>query len=343
MKRVGTASAKKPTLVFFEVEGWEKRIIQKRFPKAKLVCFKEVYNPDMIKEIKEATVLSPFIYSDLSKKTLSKFSKLKLVTTRSTGFDHIDIDYCKRKKIPVSNVPHYGENTVAEHTFALILSLSRNIHKAWVRTTRQDFTLKGLRGFDLKDRTIGVVGTGRIGQHVIKMAKGFGMNVLAFDVNQDKFLAEILGFKYVPLETVLRKSDIVSLHVPYNKKTHHLINKKNIKFFKKGSLLINTARGGVIDTDAIIYALDNKIISGLGLDVLEGELMFQDEEKVAFGNTSREKLAMLLKNNILLHRENVVITPHIAFDSHEAVNRILNTTLDNIEAYLNGAPQNRVN
>ncbi len=333
----------KTKAVFFEIEGWEKRLIRKALSKCDVVFFKEKFNSDMIPEIKGAHILSPFIYSNFDKNVLSKFPKLKLITTRSTGFDHVDIDYCRRKKVAVTNVPYYGENTVAEHTFALILSLSRNIHKAYVRTTRQDFSLKGLRGVDLKGRTLGVVGTGRIGHHVIKMAKGFDMDVLAYDVVQDKFLSEFLGFQYASLEKVLRHSDIVTLHVPYNKKTHHLINKKNIKFFKKGSLLINTARGGVLDTDAIIYALDNKILSGLGLDVLEGEMLFLDEEQVAFSETSRAKLSMLLKNHILLHRENVVITPHIAFDSHEAVDRILDTTLDNIKAFLDGLPKNRVN
>lgn len=329
--------------VFFEIEGWEKRVLQKALPKVDIVCFKDRFQPEMISKIKGAHILSPFIYSNLVKKDLSKFSKLKMITTRSTGFDHVDLDYCRRKKVVVSNVPHYGENTVAEHTFALILSLSRNIHKAYVRTTRQDFSLKGLRGVDLNGRTLGVVGTGRIGLHVIRMAKGFGMNVIAFDVQEDKFISDILGFKYAPLEKVLRHSDIVSLHVPYNKNTHHLINKKNIKFFKKGSILINTARGGVVDTDAIIYALDKKIIAGLGLDVLEGEMLFQDEEQIAFGENSREKLSMLLKNHILLHRENVVITPHIAFDSHEAVDRILDTTIDNIKAFVDGVPKNCLN
>lgn len=333
----------KRKIVFFECEDWEKKVIKKALPNCDLIFYKDPFRSEMIPAIKNAYILSPFIYSFLDKKILSKFPKLKMIATRSTGFDHIDKEYCRRKKIMVCNVPHYGENTVAEHTFALILSLSRNIHKAYVRTTRQDFSLKGLRGFDLQDRTLGVVGTGRIGLHVIKMAKGFGMNVLACDVNQDKFISEILGFTYVTLEKLLKMSDIVSLHVPYNKGTHHLINEKNIKLMKKDSLLINTARGGVVDTDAIIQALDKKVLAGVGLDVLEGEMLFKDEEDIAFKEQSKEKLSTLIKNHILLHRENVVITPHIAFDSTEAVRRILDTTLENIKNFIAGNPKNEVN
>jgi D-lactate dehydrogenase len=301
----------------------------------------EIY-ADILKEIKPCEVISVFIYSKTTKDLIQKLPKLRLIATRSTGFDHIDMKACKAKGVKVANVPHYGENTVAEHTFALILSLSRNIHKAFIRTTHVDFSLEGLQGFDLKGKTIGIVGTGRIGLHVIRMAKGFGMKVLAFDVKKDSFLSEVLDFEYVPLETLLKSSDIISLHRPYNEKTHHLINRERIHRIKKGALLINTARGGLVDTHALTKALDSGILGGAGLDVLEEEEMIKEEKELLSKNYPEDKLRLLVQNHILLHRENVVITPHMAFNSREASDRILETTLSNIENFILGTPQNLV-
>ena len=231
---------------------------------------------------------------------------------------------------------------MAEHTFALILSLSRNLHRAYVRTVRGDFSLTGLQGFDLKGKTLGIVGAGRIGMHVIKMAKGFGMRVLAYDTRQDPFLSEVLDFRYAPLEQLLAESDIVSLHTPYSPSTHHLINREMFGRMKRGALLINTARGGLVDTNALVWALDRGIVSGAGLDVLEGEDLVKEERQLLEKDFSKERLVTALKNNILLHRENVVITPHIAFDSREALQRILDTTVANIVGFFQEAPINLV-
>jgi D-lactate dehydrogenase len=267
---------------------------------------------------------------------------LKLVATRSTGFDHIDLEACKENKIIVSNVPSYGENTVAEHTFALILSLSRNIYKAYTRSLRYDFTIEGLKGFDLKDKTLGVIGAGRIGLHVIRIAKGFGMNVLAYDVNQNDLLAEVLGFEYVSLEELLSKSDVITLHVPYNKFTHHLINKDRVKLIKKGAILINTSRGAVVDTEALIEALNKGILAGAGLDVLEGEELIKEEKQLLYDQKKLEVLSNLVRGHILLSKENVVFTPHIAFYSQEALERILEITVQNILTFSSANPQNVV-
>jgi D-lactate dehydrogenase len=287
-------------------------------------------------------VLSVFIYSQLSRSLIRRLRGAKLIATRSTGFDHIDLAVCKTRKMMVSNVPAYGENTVAEHTFALILALSRNVHKAYVRTVKGDFSLEGLQGFDLKGKTLGVVGAGRIGLHVIKMAKGFGMEVLAYDIQQNPFLSEVLGFRYVPLPELLRRADIVTLHLPYRPATHHLMNQDTFRLMKRGALLINTARGGLIETHALVEALDAGIVGGAGLDVLEGEEFVKEERQVLEQDFPKERLITALKNHILLHRENVVITPHIAFDSREALQRILDTTVANIVGFLNGAPLNLV-
>jgi len=239
-------------------------------------------------------------------------------------------------------VPSYGENTVAEHTFALILALSRKVHQSYVRVQRDDFSLDGLRGFDLKGRTLGVIGAGKIGLHVIKIARGFGMRVLVYDVRQDAFLAELLNFSYSPLERLLAESDIVTLHAPYLPATHHLMNRETFRMMKRGALFINTARGGLVDTDALVWALDEGVVGGAGLDVLEGEELVKEERQLLSKDFPKEKLATALKNHILLHRENVVITPHIAFDSREALQRILETTVSNILSFVKGTPSNLV-
>lgn len=329
-------------IAFFEIKDWEQKELGEIFKKDQLYFSQEPLFLENIKSAKECQVISVFIYSKLEKEVLEKLPDLKLITTRSTGFDHIDLDYCRCKGIGVCNVPFYGENTVAEHTFALILALSRNVHKSYVRGLRGDFAIEGLKGFDLKGRTIGVVGAGNIGLHVIRIAKGFGMEVLASDVKQNKFLAEVLGFQYVPLEELLGKSDIISLHVPSNPQTSHLINKQNIKLMKKGAILINTSRGSVVETDALLEALDKGIISGAGLDVLEGEELIKEEKQLLYGKQNPEALKQLLKDHIILNKDNVVYTPHIAFYSQEALERILQTTVQSIKSFQNGLLQNLV-
>ena len=296
-----------------------------------------------ISKFAKVDAVSVFIYSTIKKDLINGLKNLRLIATRSTGFNHIDVHDAKKKGIVVCNVPYYGENTVAEHTFALILSLSRNIHKAYMRTLRNDFSLEGLRGFDLKGKTIGVIGAGSIGLHVVRMAKGFGLNVLVYDLRHNHFLAETLDFKYTSLDELLSHSDIITLHCPSNAETFHLLNMKNIGKVKKGALFINTARGDLIETQALHYALNSGIFAGAGLDVFEGEELVKEENQMLSKNVPVEKLHALLQKNILLKMENVILTPHMAFDSVEAVERILQTTVDNIAAFDNKSPQFVVN
>jgi D-lactate dehydrogenase len=332
-----------PKAVFFEATAAEKEFIRhsplKRIRPLSLLQAAHETDPSILKTIEIASV---FIYSSLNAETLRRMPKLKMIATRSTGYDHIDLRGCRKRGIVVSNVPFYGENTVAEHTFALILALSRKVHQAYFRTIRGDFSFDGLEGFDLKDKTIGIIGTGHIGIHAARIARGFGMRVIAFDVKPNTFLAETLGFAYVPFDELLGASDIISLHAPYNTKTHHLIHKNNIRKIKRGALLINTARGALVETEALTLALDQGILSGAGLDVLEGEELIKEERQILSKEFSAERLKTLVQNHILLNRENVVITPHIAFNSREAFLRIFETTVDNIEAYLTGHPKNVV-
>lgn len=326
----------------FEIADWEKEVLSAEMKDYGIVFSSEELNENTANLATDCQAVSVFIYSFLSRNILEKMPSLKLICTRSTGFDHIDIEYCREKGITVCNVPTYGENTVAEHTFALILSLSRNVHEAYLRTIRMDFSMKGLMGFDLKGKTLGVIGTGHIGLRVIKIAKGFGMNVVAFDVNKNHFMAEFLGYDYLPLESVLQKSDIITLHAPHNRSTHHLINLENIRMIKHGALLINTARGALVDTNALMLGLDEGILGGAGLDVLEGEDLIKEERQLLSNNYPVENLKTLLSNHILLRRDNVIITPHIGFNSKEALMRILKTTAFNIRSFESGKPENVV-
>ncbi len=331
------------TIAFFEVTPKEKKYLKKKFKKDyEILLHKEELNPDTAELIKNVDVISPFIYSKIDSEVLSKANKLKLIATRSTGFNHIDIKTTEKKNISVANVPYYGENTVAEHTFALILALSRNLHKAYVRTIKNDFTLQGLQGFDLKGKTLGVIGAGSIGVHVIKIAKGFGMKVIASDARPNHILVELLDFKYVSLDELLQNSDIITLHCPYNTHTHHLINMGNINKVKKGTLFINTARSGIIEPQALYHAIEKGIFSGAGLDVFEGEELLKEENQMLTKNVSVEHLEAILKRNILLRNENVIITPHMAFDSAEAVERILDTTVENIISFFEDKKYHKV-
>ncbi len=333
----------KHTIASFETAPDEEPYLRKNLSKGlSLRFYAEQAEKCDSKAFRDIEIASIFIYSQMTEAVLKKMPRLKLIATRSTGYDHIDMAYCAKKKITVSNVPFYGENTVAEHTFALILALSRKVHQAYFRTIRGDFSFQGLQGFDLKDKTIGIIGTGHIGLHAIRIAKGFGMKVLAYDVKKNTLMAETLGFEYSSLNDLLPKCDIISLHAPYLKETHHLINATNIQLIKKGALLINTARGALVDTSALAKALDQGILSGAGLDVLEGEDLIKEERQILSKDFPADHLKTMLENHILLNRENVVITPHIAFNSKEAFLRILDTTVANIKGYLEGKPDNVV-
>ncbi len=330
---------------YFFGEEWEEQFVRAKLPNENIVFhdgslakFPELSDPD-------AQVLCTFIESNIGENELSRFPSLKLIATRSTGFDHIDMKTAKARGVAVANVPYYGENTVAEFAFALLLALSRKIIDADERVRETGiFSLENLRGFDLAGKTIGVVGCGHIGMHVIRMANGFNMKVIGFDVNKNDELAQKFNFTYLPLEELLAASDIVTIHVPYNEHTHHLLNKENIGKIKKGAYLINTARGAVVETEALIDALKNGILAGAGLDVLEEEGDMNDEVALLTSPHPKEdELKIALENHYLINHPRVIVTPHMAFDTSEAVERILNTTIENIKSFVTGKPVNIVN
>lgn len=326
---------------FFEVQEWEKDQLRLAFPNAELVF--EKLTAENVSKYNGTEIASCFIYSSIDKKTLDAMPRLKYIATRSTGYDHIDIDHCSQKKIVVSNVPEYGSNTVAEHTFALILSLTRKIYQSVNQAKSFNFDHSKIRGIDLEGKTIGIAGLGKIGEHVLRIAGGFGMNALVYNRSQNAELQKKYNFQYVDLGELLKHSDIISLHLPHNKQTNHIINKENILTMKKGSHLINTARGGLIETEAIVLGLERGILEGVALDVLEEEKEMSEEAAI-LTSEYRDKVNMqnLVYNHILMNHPKVLITPHNAFNSREALMRITHTTIENIKTYLSGSPINEV-
>ncbi len=328
-------------IAFFEAESWEQQELKRALSNHTLTFIPTPLKKTHVKKLPNTEALVVFIYSKVTADIIAQLPKLKLIATMSTGYDHIDLEACRKRNIKVATVPFYGENTVAEHTMALILALSRKLPQSIEQTKRGNFKVDRIRGFDLKGKTLGVIGTGHIGQHVIRMAKGFDMNVIAFDVKKDVKLARKLQFTYVRMEKLLAESDIVTLHVPYNKQTHHLINLTNIRKMKKGAYLINTARGGLVDNTALLRAIKSKHLAGAGLDVLEEEATIK-EEKQLLSKQFKGDLLTVLEGHMLLSDPRVIITPHNAFNSKEALQRILDTTVENLKAFSKGKKLNLV-
>lgn len=333
-------------IAFLEAIDWEKETL-KKFPEflQMVDLYPEALNLDNVSKFKDYEIISCFINSQFSKEVIEELPNLKIIVTRSTGFDHLDINICKEKGILVSNVPSYGSHTVAEFTIGLMICLIRKIYDAYDRVRKTgSFNLEGLKGKELFNKNIGVIGTGRIGTNVIRIANGFEMKVLAYDKYPNDQLAQQLSFEYVSLEKLLTESDIITLHVPYNSETHHLLNKNNINLIKSGAYVINTSRGGVIETEALYQALKSGKIAGAALDVLEEEASIKEEQELlAKGKiTESEKLKTILLNHIFIDLDNVIVTPHNAFNTEEALQSIIEIAIENIESYINGKPINIV-
>jgi len=327
----------------FEAEDWERAALSSLEADHTLEVFPGELTQASVEKAADAEVISIFIYSSIDRALLDRLPRLKLIACRSTGVDHVDLEACRERGIIVCNVPRYGEYTVAEHVFALLLTISHRMEEAIARTRAGNFSPRGLQGFDLRGKTLGVVGTGDIGREVIRIANGFGMHVLAFDVNPNDDAARALGFRYVDLETLLRESDIISLHVPSTPATHHLLSDEQFATMRKGVVLINTARGDIIDIRALARALAEGKVSAAGLDVLPEEPTIREEaELLRSVYERRHDLSTLLAGEILVRMKNVVVTPHSAFNTREAVQRILETTVENIRAFIQGHPQHVV-
>lgn len=262
-----------------------------------------------------------FVNDTVDKQVIDKLVEynIKLILLRCAGYNNVDLKYCYGK-IHVFRVPAYSPYAVAEHAMALLLTLDRKIHKAYIRTRNFNFNIDGLQGFDLHGKTIGVIGTGKIGKCFIDICKGFGMKVIAYDMYQSE------GIDYVSLDELFKQSDIISLHCPLTKETHHIINKDNISKMERKPIILNTSRGGLINTKDLIDAIRGRLISGACLDV------YEEESNIFFKDYSSE----IIEDDVLLEliaMPNVIVTSHQAYLTNEALDNIASTTMDNAEAF----------
>lgn len=281
-------------------------------------------------------VVCPFVNDDLSRPVLEQLAAggTRLIALRSAGYNHVDLAAAHALGLTVVRVPAYSPHAVAEHAVGLVLALCRHLHRAYNRTREGDFSLHGLTGFDLHGKSVGVVGSGQIGQVFAQIMRGFGCQVLAYDPYPNPAI-EALGGRFVGFDQLLAESDIISLHCPLNDATRHLVNADSLQRMKRGAMLINTGRGALVDTPALIEALKSGQLGYLGLDVYEeeAEIFFADRSDLPLQD---DVLARLLTF------PNVIITAHQAFLTREALAAIAGTTLDNIGAWRQGAPVNLV-
>jgi len=319
-------------IAFFELEGWEEPRLRKEFVGQDLFLTREALTAENARGVRDVEVASIFIGSRVDRAVLDELPNLKAIVTRSAGVDHIDVEACRERGISVYNVPDYGPDTIAEHTLMLILMLARRVKELELALRKPEFKPVEMRGWELKGKTIGVVGTGRIGSRVAKLALALGMRVLAYDVVRNEELERTHGVQYVDLDTLLSSSDVITLHLPLTPQTRYLINRGNIRKVKRGALLVNTARGELVEVEALIEALDEGLLAGAALDVVEGEWVFSDAWRKAMNralNQEQHRKALLALK--LASYPNVILTPHVAYNTWEAVERIWDAVIATVK------------
>jgi D-lactate dehydrogenase len=286
--------------------------------------------PSSVKLAVGFDVVCAFVNDKINRETLTNLHEIgvKLIALRCAGFNNLDLQAADELNIKVMRVPAYSPHAVAEHTVALILSLNRKIHKAYNRVRDNNFSLERLEGFDVYNKTVGVIGTGNIGSVFANIMKGFGCKVLAYDIHKNSALTDI-GVEYVDLPSLFMNSDIVSLHCPLNPSTAQIINRNTLGMMKKGSMLINTSRGKLINTADVIEALKTRHLGYLGIDV------YAEEERIFFKDLSERIIDDELISRLMTF-PNVLITAHQAFMTHEALEQIARTTLNNISDFSKG-------
>lgn len=328
-------------VAFFDAHKFERSVFERTNEtfRHELVFFEHRLNRDTVVVAKGFQVICSFVNDQLDRESLTwlKSNGIQLVALRSAGFNHVDVLAARELALPIVRVPEYSPYAVAEHAVALLSTLNRKIHRSYQRVKELNFSLEGLVGMDLHGKTVGVIGTGKIGSVFARIMTGFGCKLLLHDQAPNKRLEEELKATYVSLEALYSQSHIISLHVPLNPSTRYLINHTALSQMRKGVFLINTGRGALINTKDLIQALKTGHLGGAGLDV------YEEEEKVFFQDHSDE----ILQDDVLarlLTFPNVIITSHQAFLTHEALENIADTTLRNITDFENGKPlQNRVN
>ena len=326
-------------LAFFDTKDYDKLLFDEYNKKYgyEITYLESKLNSETAPLAKGYDAICIFVNDIVDQKTIKilKDCGVKLIALRCAGFNNVDMKHMD-KDIKVVRVPAYSPYAVAEHAAALLLTLDRKIYKAYQRTRKYNFTLNGLLGFDIHGKTVGVVGTGKIGTCFIDIMKGFGTNIIAYDLYPNKELAKEKGFKYVTLDELYKKSDIISLHCPLTEDNTKMINKDTIQKMKKGVVIINTSRGKLIDTEDLIYELEQEHIGGLGLDV------YEDEEEFFLNDMSNSYIRDK-DLSTLLTMPNVVVTSHQAFFTKEALNKIASDTCENIKnIFENGKCENEV-
>lgn len=315
---------------FFDTKDYDREMFDKYNSEYnyEITYFKTKLNEETAVLATGFDVVCIFVNDSANKVVLEKLKSLgvKLIALRCAGYNNVEISHLP-SGLGVVRVPAYSPYAVAEHTAGLLLALDRKVYKSYQRTKKYNFSLDGLLGFDIHGKTVGVIGTGKIGKVFINIMNGFGANVIAYDVYQDKKAEEELNFKYTTLDEIYKNADIISLHCPLTEENHNMINKDSIAKMKKGVILLNTSRGKLINAKDLVDCLEKGMIGGVGLDV------FEDEEEYFLNDMSNSYIRDA-ELSILLSMPNVVITAHQAFFTKEALEKIVSTTLSNIKEYI---------
>ncbi len=336
-------------MLMFEFREEEKKFFENNnFKDYNISFFTECLNENSVEKLpadllENTNVISVFVNSNITQNVINKFKNLRIISTRSTAYDHICINSCEDKNIALVNVPQYGETSVAQYTMGLLIALVRNIVTA-DKITRKHETSNTLAGRDLQELTLGVIGTGTVGAAVCKLAGMFGLKVIAYDVKIKQELIDKYGLNYVTLDELFENSDIITLHIPYCPDNHHIINDKVLANCKQNLYLINTSRREILDLAAVYRYITNGKIKGLAMDIDTCEnLSFKCKSlSDKLGNTSLECMEEAIYIDKLQNYDNVIITPHIAYATQEAIDTILAKTMTNIKDTINGDKMCRI-
>ncbi len=322
------------TIAFFDTKSYDRESFLKYADdELNIRFFENKLNEDTVSMAACCDAVCVFVNDNINKRVIEKLENygVKIIALRCAGYNNVDLKFA-RNRIKVVRVPAYSPYAVAEHTMGMILMLNRKLHRAYIRTRDHNFSLDSLTGFDLKGKTVGIIGTGKIGQVFAQICKGFGMNILGFDPYENNAFCG----KYVSLEELLLQSDIISLHCPLTNENKYLINENTIKKMKKGTYIINTSRGKLVDTQALITGLKNGQIGAAGLDVYEEEtdLFFEDfSDEIIRDDTLSSLISM----------PNVIVTSHQAFLTKEALSSIAETTVKNLKDFFKtGKSENEI-
>lgn len=336
-------------MLFFDYRENEKKFFEGTvFANCDVKFFSNSLDSETVDKISQQDLdntfaISVFIHSMLTEDVISKFKNLRVIITRSTGYDHINKYACLKRNIALINIPDYGEISVAEFTVCLMLSLLRKLPLALKSVSEQTFTFQNFVGRDLRNLNVGIIGTGSIGGAVCKLLKSFNANVFAYDINKKQELIEKYGVIYKDLDDLISQSDVISLHIPYVKENYHLFSDEKFEIMRPNSYFINVSRGELVDLSSLKKYIDNGKISGVALDVVACPCM--DKCKDFANKIDVTSLDCLTKSEIILELTklpNVIITPHIAYESQNSIDYILKETFKSLSEFVNGSYQNRI-